>query len=116
MSLASGRSPASAARAAKDPDERELASDSLPASPFNPNASPRGFRPSCSRGEPPRVEPSEELRQVVIRFFEALRDGDTEAVSNRLSRQPGFERFGTDPDEVWFDGETAARVLGPADA
>jgi class 3 adenylate cyclase/ketosteroid isomerase-like protein len=56
------------------------------------------------------VEPSEEIRQVVIRFFEALRDGDTEAVSNRLSRQPGFERFGTDPDEVWFDGETAARV------
>jgi class 3 adenylate cyclase len=56
------------------------------------------------------VEPSEELRGVVTRFFEALRDGDTEAVSNRLSRQPGFERFGTDPDEVWFDGETAARV------
>ena len=79
-------------------------------SPFNPAASPRGLRPSCSRGETPRVEPSEELRQVVIRFFEALRDGDTEAVSNRLSRQPGFERFGTDPDEVWFDGETAARV------
>jgi class 3 adenylate cyclase len=56
------------------------------------------------------VEPSEELRGVVTRFFEALRDGDTEAVSNRLSRQPGFERFATDPDEVWFDGETAARV------
>lgn len=56
------------------------------------------------------MEPSEELRQVVTRLFEALRDGDTEAVSNRLFRQPGFERFGTDPDEVWFDGETAARV------
>jgi adenylate cyclase len=56
------------------------------------------------------VEPSEELHRVVTRFFEALRDGDTEAVSNRLSRQPGFERFGTDPDEVWFEGETAARV------
>lgn len=56
------------------------------------------------------MEPSEEIRQVVTRVFEALRDGDTEAVSNRLSRQPGFERFGTDPDEVWLDGETAARV------
>ena len=56
------------------------------------------------------MDPSEELRRVVTRFFEALRDGDTEAVSNRLSRQPGFERFGTDPDEVWFEGETAARV------
>ena len=56
------------------------------------------------------MKPSEELHRVVTRFFEALRDGDTEAVSNRLSRQPGFERFGTDPDEVWLEGETAARV------
>jgi hypothetical protein len=56
------------------------------------------------------VEPSEELRQVVTRFFEALRDGDTEAVRNRVSRQPGFERFGSDPEEVWHDGEAAARL------
>ena len=56
------------------------------------------------------MKPSEELHRVVTRFFEALRDGDTEAVSNRLSRQPGFERFGTAPDEVWLEGETAARV------
>ncbi|HEY6651038.1 MAG TPA: adenylate/guanylate cyclase domain-containing protein [Actinomycetota bacterium] len=56
------------------------------------------------------MEPSEELHRVVTRFFEALRDGDTEAVSNRLSRLPGFQRFGTDPDEVWLEGETAARV------
>jgi adenylate cyclase len=76
----------------------------------HPSASPRGLRPSCSRGETPRVEPSEELRQIVIRFFDALRDGDTEAVSNRISRQPGFERFGTDPDEWWQDGDAAARV------
>ena len=54
------------------------------------------------------MEPSEELRRVVTRFFEALRDGDAEAVSNRLSRQPGFERFGTDPDEVWLEGEATA--------
>ena len=60
--------------------------------------------------ETPPVEPSEELHRVVTRFFEALRDGDTEAVSNRLSRLPGYQRFGTDPDEVWFEGETAARV------
>ena len=56
------------------------------------------------------MEPSEELHRIVTRFFEALRDGDTEAVSNRLSRLPGFQRFGTDPDEVWLEGETAARV------
>ena len=56
------------------------------------------------------MEPSAELREVVSRFFEALRDADVEAVSNRISRHPGFERFGSDPDEVWDDGEAAARV------
>jgi class 3 adenylate cyclase len=56
------------------------------------------------------VEPSEEIRRVVIRFFDALRDGDEEAVSNRISRQPGFERFGTDAVEWWQDGDAAARV------
>jgi hypothetical protein len=56
------------------------------------------------------VEASEEIRCVVIRFFDALRDGDEEAVSNRISRQPGFERFGTDAVEWWQDGDAAARV------
>jgi class 3 adenylate cyclase len=57
------------------------------------------------------MEPSDEIRHVVTRFFEALRDGDDEAVSHRISRQPGFERFGSDPGEWWTDGETAARML-----
>jgi class 3 adenylate cyclase len=56
------------------------------------------------------VEPSEEIRSVVIRFVEALRDGDTASVSNRVSRQPGFVRWGTDPDEIWHDGEVAVRI------
>jgi hypothetical protein len=56
------------------------------------------------------MEPSPELQEVVRRFFEALRDGDDEAVGGRISRQPGFGRFGTDPEEVWYDGEAAARV------
>jgi hypothetical protein len=56
------------------------------------------------------VEPSEEIRRVVIRLFEALRDGDEESVNTRLSRQPGFERFGSDELESWQDGENAWRV------
>ena len=56
------------------------------------------------------MEPSEEIRQVVIRLVEALRSGDEEAVRNRISRQPGFERFGTDAAEWWQDGEATARV------
>jgi class 3 adenylate cyclase len=56
------------------------------------------------------MDVSDELRRVVTRFFEALRDGDEEAVSNRISRVPGFERFGSDPAEWWQDGETATLV------
>ena len=56
------------------------------------------------------METSEELRQVVTRFFVALRDGDEEAVRNRVSRQVGFEWFGSDPEEVWHDGEASARL------
>jgi class 3 adenylate cyclase len=57
------------------------------------------------------VEPSEEIRRVVTRFFEALRDADEEAVDARISRQQGFERFGSDAAEWWQDGETTARLL-----
>jgi len=56
------------------------------------------------------MERSEELRNVVARFFEALRDGDEQAVSNRVSRLPGFERFGSDPDESFRNGEEAVLV------
>jgi hypothetical protein len=56
------------------------------------------------------VESSEEIRHVVIHFFEALRDGDEAAVSNRISRQPWFARFGTDAVEWWQDGDAPARV------
>jgi adenylate cyclase len=56
------------------------------------------------------VEPSEEVRQVVTRLFQALRDGDEDAVTSRISREPGFERLGSDPTERWHEGEIAARV------
>jgi adenylate cyclase len=56
------------------------------------------------------MEPSEEIRSVVHRFFEALRDGDDQAVSNRISRQAGFERYGSDPNEWWRDGEETVLI------
>ena len=57
------------------------------------------------------MEPSEEIRSVVQRFFEALRDGDDQAVNSRISRQAGFERFGSDPAEWWRDGEEAVLIF-----
>jgi hypothetical protein len=62
------------------------------------------------RHETCAMEPSDELRRVVSRFVESVRDGDEEAVSNRISRQPGFERFGSDPAEWWQEGEAATLV------
>lgn len=56
------------------------------------------------------MEPSEELRRVCTRFIEAVASGDEEAVRLRLSRWPGFEKFGSDPEEWWQDGEAAALV------
>lgn len=56
------------------------------------------------------MEPSEEIQRILERFFDAVTEGDELAVSNRISRQPGFERFGSDPEEWWRDGEQAALV------
>lgn len=56
------------------------------------------------------MEPSAELRSVITRFFEAVTNGDEQAVSNRMSRRPGYERFGSDPEEWWQDGDAATLV------
>ena len=51
--------------------------------PFNSSASPRpAVAAQPGAGETRAVESAEELRHVVTRFFEALRDGDEEAVRN----------------------------------
>ena len=56
------------------------------------------------------MEPSEELRRVCERFIESVANGDEEAVRHRLSREGGFEKFGSDPDEWWQDGDAASMV------
>jgi len=56
------------------------------------------------------MERSEELRRVCARFIESVADGDEEAVRLRLSREGGFEKFGSDPEEWWQDGDAASMV------
>jgi class 3 adenylate cyclase len=58
------------------------------------------------------MEPSEELRLVCTRFIESVANGDEEALRVRLSLQPGVERFGSDPDEWWRDGQESMLVWG----
>ena len=57
------------------------------------------------------MEPSPEIANVFARLLDAIGDGDEQAVSNRFSRQPGFERYGSDPAEHWRDGDEAVLVL-----
>ena len=57
------------------------------------------------------MEPSPEIANVLTRLLDAIGDGDEQAVSNRFSRQPGFERYGSDPAEHWRDGDEAVLVL-----
>jgi class 3 adenylate cyclase len=56
------------------------------------------------------MEPSEELRRVCTRFIESIANGDEEALPVRVSRLAGFEKFGSDPEEWWQDGEAAMLV------
>src|SRR5262245_56240086 len=56
------------------------------------------------------MEPSEELRLVCARFIDSVANGDEEAVRVRLSSAAGFEKFGSDPDEWWRDGDAASMV------
>ena len=57
------------------------------------------------------METSQEIANILARLLDAIRDGDEQAVSNRFSRQPGFERYGPYPAEHWQDGDEAVLVL-----
>src|SRR5437763_13705837 len=49
------------------------------------------------------MEPSEELRSVVLRLYRALEGGDVEAMARRFSAHEGMVAIGTDPAEWWTD-------------
>jgi adenylate cyclase len=90
------------------PSGREM----CPNLPRAPAREPRaGFAWQLRGRQTVPMEPSPELANVLARLLEAIRDGDEQAVSNRFSRQLGFERYGSDPAEHWRDGEEAVLVL-----
>ena len=53
------------------------------------------------------MEPSEEIRRVVDRFFVAVRAGDTDTFSRKMSEHPGVLVVGT-AEEEWWHGQDAA--------
>jgi hypothetical protein len=57
------------------------------------------------------MNPSHELKNTMLRFYESMTAGDASAVERLFSRQSGVLAIGTDPNEWWEGHETIARIL-----
>ena len=55
------------------------------------------------------MEPSDEVRRVLERWFAAARDGDSDGFTSRLSKDPGSLTVGTDEAE-WYRGDAVHRI------
>jgi class 3 adenylate cyclase len=55
--------------------------------------------------------PNNELVDVTLRFFEAVRTGDLETMANLMSLDPCYREFGTDGDEFWESAQMALAVV-----
>jgi hypothetical protein len=56
------------------------------------------------------VQPSPELKDLTLRFFQAAVAGDTAFIERAYSRQPGTLQIGTDPTEWWHGWETITGI------
>jgi hypothetical protein len=57
------------------------------------------------------MQPSLELRELVLRTYEAMGQGDTGFYDNHLSRQDGVLIIGSDPNEWWSGYSTISEVF-----
>ncbi len=56
------------------------------------------------------MEPSTELKSVVLRFYAAISSGDAAAVERMMSRENGTLAIGTDPNEWWEGFATITKM------
>ncbi len=56
------------------------------------------------------LQPSAELREVFLHFYQAFEQGDADLALGLTSREEGVLSIGTDPDEWWRDYATLERV------
>jgi ketosteroid isomerase-like protein len=61
---------------------------------------------SIARERGGTMEQSDELRDLTLRFYEAVNSGDVSFVERHVSRQEGAVFVGTDPNE-WWEGYAA---------
>ncbi len=57
------------------------------------------------------MQPSAELRKVILRLYEGMTAGDASTVERLFSRQSGVLGIGTDPNEWWAGYEAYARLF-----
>ena len=57
------------------------------------------------------MNPSTELRELVLRAYEAMANGDTSFYDRHLSQQEGTLIIGTDPNEWWTGYDTITQVF-----
>jgi ketosteroid isomerase-like protein len=57
------------------------------------------------------MEQSDELRELMVRFYEAVNDGDFSFVERYVSRQEGAVFVGTDPSEWWEGFEAFVEAM-----
>src|SRR3712207_5349135 len=57
------------------------------------------------------MEQSAELKELTLRFYEALAQGDISALARCHSRCEGVLAIGTDPQEWWADYATIIKVF-----
>ncbi len=56
------------------------------------------------------MEPSQELRDIILSWFRSAAAGDAAWRDRHVSRHPSLRIVGTDPDE-WLDGDAAYQFL-----
>lgn len=56
------------------------------------------------------METSAEIRDLVLRSYQAMTSGDLAFLERNISRQPNIVSIGTDPDEWWVGFETIVRI------
>jgi ketosteroid isomerase-like protein len=66
---------------------------------------------SIARERGGTMEQSDELRDLMLRFYEAVNAGDLSFVERCVSRQEGAVFVGTDPNEWWEGHETFVEAM-----
>ena len=57
------------------------------------------------------MEQAPELRDIVLRFYQAVSDGNIDAIDEFTSRRSPMLFIGTDPEEWWEDSQSIREML-----